>query len=175
MADKGENKITYLNDNPMKKEIIFGIAGLVIGIFFTTLFAYKAAPGMMLKEAESQYDFSTSVEVFEQTALEMGWKIPTVHDMQETMDGFGKQVRQAKVFELCHPEHAYEILKLDDERIVSSMMPCRVSIYEKSDGKTYVSWMNTSLMGNMMGGVIAEVMGVASADSERMVGSITGK
>ncbi len=156
----------------MRKEIIFGIVGLVAGILLTSLFAYRAAPGMMLKEAESKYNFEQSVEVFEQTAHDMGWKIPTVHDMKETMDGFGKEVLNAKVFELCHPEHAYEILKLDDERIVSSMMPCRVSIYEKSDGKVYVSWMNTSMMGNMMGGVIADVMGIASQESEQMISSI---
>ena len=156
----------------MKKTVLLISAGLVLGIFLTTLFAYRSAPSMMLKEAESSYDFETSVEVFEQTAEEMGWKIPTVHDMQATMDGFGKEVRSSKVFELCHPEHAYEILKLDDERIVSSMMPCRVAIYEKSDGKTYVSWMNTSLMGNMMGGVVADVMGIASQESEKMIGAI---
>lgn len=155
-----------------KQSILFIAAGLIAGIIITTFFAYKAAPGMMLKEAESKYNFEKSVEVFEQTALDMGWKIPTVHDMQKTMDNFGKEVAQMKVFELCHPEHAYKILSLDQERIVSSMMPCRVSIYEKSDGKTYVSWMNTAMMGGMMGGVIADVMGDASAESEKMIASI---
>jgi uncharacterized protein (DUF302 family) len=156
----------------MKNEIIYGVAGILAGVLLMGLLAYKSAPSMMMKEATSKYDFETSVEVFEQTATDMGWKIPAVHDMRETMANFGKEVRNAKVFELCHPEHAYEILKLDDERIVSSMMPCRVSIYEKSDGKTYVSWMNTSLMGNMMGGVIADVMGIASRESEAMIQSV---
>lgn len=155
-----------------KQTILWVAAGLIAGILLTSLVGYKAAPGMMMKEAESKYNFEQSVEVFEQTAIDMGWKIPTVHDMQKTMDNFGKQVDQMKVFELCHPEHAYEILSRDKERIVSNMMPCRVSIYEKSDGKTYVSWMNTSMMGNMMGGVVAEVMGVASTDSEKMISSI---
>jgi len=156
-----------------RSNIIFLIAGLAAGIVLTSFFAYKSAPGMMLKEAESKYGFEESVAKFEQTAKNIGWKIPTVHDMRKTMDENGYRVNSMKVFELCHPDHAYEILKLDDERIVSNMMPCRVSIYEKSDGKTYVSWMNTSMMGNMMGGVIAEVMGVASADSEKMIKSIT--
>ncbi len=155
-----------------KQSIIILVVGVVAGVLLTSLFAYRSAPGMMLKEAESKYDFEESVEVFEQTAMDMGWKIPTVHDMAETMDKNGYNVNSMKVFELCHPDHAYEILKLDEERIVSNMMPCRVSIYEKSDGKTYVSWMNTSMMGNMMGGVVAEVMGVASADSEKMIASI---
>lgn len=156
-----------------KSNILFVVAGLLAGILLTSLLAYKSAPGMLLKEAESKYTFEESVEKFRQTAYDMGWKIPTVHDMEETMRVNGYQVNNMKVFELCHPDHAYEILKLDRERIVSSMMPCRVSIYEKSDGKTYVSWMNTSMMGNMMGGVIADVMGIASADSEKMIGTIT--
>ncbi len=159
----------------MRKEFLFGIAGLIIGIVLTGFFAYKSAPGMMLKESESRYDFDRSVEVFTQTATDMGWSIPTVHDMRETMDNFGYDVLNAKVFELCHPDHAYRILELDDERIVSSMMPCRVSIYEKTDGKTYVSWMNTSMMGNMMGGVVADVMGIASRESEAMISSVTGR
>jgi uncharacterized protein (DUF302 family) len=157
----------------MKKlPYLYLAVGIIAGMFLTSFFAYKAAPGMMLKEAESLYSFEESVAKFEQTAKDMGWKIPTIHDMQKTMDVNGYEVASMKVFELCHPDHAYEILKKDEERIVSNMMPCRVSIYEKSDGKTYVSWMNTSMMGNMMGGVVAEVMGVASADSEKMIESI---
>ncbi len=155
-----------------KTNIYFVLGGLLAGIVLTSLLAYNAAPGMMLKEAESKYDFEQAVTVFEETAKDMGWKIPTVHDMKETMRVNGYTVNSMKVFELCHPDHAYEILKLDEERIVSNMMPCRVSIYEKSDGNTYISWMNTSMMGNMMGGVIADVMGVASADSETMIESI---
>ncbi len=156
----------------IKKDYLFGIIGMVFGIMLTGFFAYKAAPGMMLKEAESKYNFEQSVKLFEQTAKDMGWSVPTVHDLKKTMNNFGYDVNRAKVFELCHPDHAVRILERDDERIVSSMMPCRVSIYEKSDGKTYVSWMNTSLMGNMMGGVIADVMGIASKESETMVSAI---
>jgi len=156
----------------MKRAYLFGALGLVAGILITLFVSYKAAPGMMLKEAQSKYDFERSVEIFEQTALDMGWAIPTVHDLKATMDKFGYDVRNVKVFELCHPEHAIQILEQDQERVVSSMMPCRVSIYEKSDGKTYVSWMNTSLMGNMMGGIVADVMGVASAESEAMIAAI---
>jgi len=156
----------------INSKILLAVGGLIIGIAITSLVAYKSAPGMMLIEAESKYNFEESVAKFNQTVLDMGWKIPVIHDMRETMYKNGFSVNSMKVFELCHPGHAYQILQLDDERIVSSMMPCRVSIYEKSDGKTYISWMNTAMLGNMMGGVIAEVMGQASADSERMIGAI---
>jgi len=155
-----------------QKTILMIGAGLLAGILLTGIISYKAAPGIMLHEAESRYDFEKAVQVFEQTAKDMGWKIPVVHNMAEVMQNNGFNVRNMKVFELCYPKHAYEILKRDDERIVSNMMPCRVSIYEKSDGKTYISWMNTSLLGNMMGGVVGDVMSIASADSEEMIRSI---
>jgi uncharacterized protein (DUF302 family) len=123
----------------------------------------------MLKEQVSLHGFEGSVELFEESATEQGWSIPTVHDMQKTMDKFGKDVVEAKVFELCHPEHAFEILSRDKERIVMSMMPCRVAIYKKIDGKTYVSWMNTGLMGSMMKGVVPKVMKNASRESEQII------
>jgi uncharacterized protein (DUF302 family) len=153
----------------MKPEFVYGLIGLLAGVVLMGLFAYKSAPSMMLKETLSKYNFEESAEKFEQAVLDMGWKIPAVHDLQETMHNNGFTVRKVKVFEICQPAHAYKILSRDDERIVSNMMPCRVSIYEKSDGKTYVSWMNTALMGNMMGGIIADVMGDATKESEAMI------
>ncbi len=153
----------------MKPEYVYGLIGLLAGVVLMGLFAYKSAPSMMMKEALSKYNFEESAEKFEQKVLAMGWKIPAVHDLQETMHKNGFEVSKVKVFEICQPEHAYKILSRDKERIVSNMMPCRVSIYEKSDGKTYVSWMNTALMGNMMGGIIADVMGDATKESEAMI------
>ncbi len=41
---------------------------------------------------------------------------------------------------------------------VSLMMPCTISIYEKSDGQTYVATMNAGLMGRLFGGTVARVM-----------------
>lgn len=159
----------------MKRHYVFGLLGLVAGILLTGLFAFKSAPSMMMKEAVSKYDFEQSVSTFEKAVSDKGWKVPAVHDLQETMTKNGYQVNKVKVFEICQPDHAYKILQLDHERIVSNMMPCRVSIYEKSDGKTYVSWMNSSMMGNMMGGIIAEVMEDATKESEAMISLLTGE
>jgi uncharacterized protein (DUF302 family) len=156
-----------------KKMIITAVAALFAGVVLTLGIMFLSAQSIMLKEDHSKYDFEKSVEVFTSYVEENGWKIPTVHDLKETMNKFGKDVLQAKVFELCHPEHAYEILSRDKERVVMSMMPCRVAIYEKSDGKTYVSRMDTGLMGKMMKGVVPKVMKAASSESEELIKSIT--
>lgn len=156
----------------MNNSILFGIAGLVLGLLIAFAVMFFSAPKLMLIEDESKYDFNTTVLKFEESVTDMGWKIPAVHDLQNTMDKFGKKVRPVKVFELCHPDHAFQILRESDERIVSSLMPCRVSIYEKEDGKVYISRMNSGLVSKTMGKLISGVMSGAAAENELMINSV---
>jgi len=156
----------------MKKLVLTGVITFVAGIIITLGLGFTMAPSMMLVEDESKYDFDESVERFETAVKESGWKLPAVHDLQATMEKHGKDVKAVKVFELCHPDHAGKILEKDDERVVTSMMPCRVAIYEKSDGKVYVSRMNSSLMASTMGKVINDVMSEAAAENEKMLATI---
>lgn len=158
-----------------KKNLIFLTSGVVGGVLLMLFVMYISAEGIMLKEKPVNMNFEQAVELFEKTTLEHGWKIPTVHDLQATMTKFGKNVKKVKVFEICHPNHAYKILSRDDERIVSSMMPCRVAIYEKSDGKVHVSWMNTGLMGGLMKGIVPEVMNDASDESKKIIDVLLSK
>ena len=78
----------------------------------------------------------------------------------------GKDVLPVKVIALCNPKYSGKVLERDDERIISSMMPCRVSVYTKSNGKTYISRINSSLFANQLNGIAQQVMSEASADME---------
>jgi uncharacterized protein (DUF302 family) len=49
---------------------------------------------------------------------------------------------------------------------MTAMMPCRIGVWEGKDGATYVSKLNTGLMGKMFGGVVGEVMGGRVAREE---------
>lgn len=153
----------------MKNSFLTGLIGLVVGALIAAFVLFKMSPDLMLIESKSPHDFKTTVSKFEQAVVAQGWKIPAVHDLQATMHGFGKTVGPVKVYELCHPEHAYQILRESEERIVSSMMPCRVAIYEKADGKVYLSRMNSKLMANAMGGIVKEVMSEAFSENEQMI------
>ena len=150
----------------MKKGFLFVVIGFVAGMLLMAGIVALSMPKMMLIEDVSKFDFDTTFEMINKSVEEHNWKIPVVHDLQKTMAKFGKSVRPVKVIELCHPDHAGKILKANDERIVSSLMPCRVAIYEKEDGKTYLSRMNSGLMSSMMGGLIAEVMADAAEENE---------
>jgi len=77
------------------------------------------------------------------------------------------------VIELCHPDHAVKILKEDDARMVSSFMPCRVSVYEKRDGSVIISRMNSSLMSRIFPDLISTVMADATQDVEEILNKAT--
>lgn len=155
----------------MKNVVIAGLVGFVIGSLITGFAIFKLSPGMMLIETSSPHDFATTVQKFETAVADQGWRMPAVHDLQATLLKNGKNVRSVKVFELCQPDHAEKILRESEERIVSTMMPCRVAIYEKADGKVYISRMNSALMSKAMGGIVKEVMSVAFSENELMIKS----
>lgn len=126
------------------------------------------APGLML-ENESKSGFNETVEQLSKTITEKGWKITITHDLQEIMKKNGKEVLPVKVIELCNPAYAFGILSENESRYVSPMLPCRISVYEKADGKTYISRMNSVLLAKQFGGNIEKVISQAFADGEEII------
>jgi uncharacterized protein (DUF302 family) len=80
------------------------------------------------------------------------------------MKKHGFDVNSVQVISLCKPEHAYQILGNEEQRVVSGLMPCRVAVYEKN-GKTYISMLNSGLFSKLMGKKVGEVMGVATKEN----------
>ena len=126
----------------------------------------------MFLENESKYNFAETVVKLTAEIEKKTWKVSAVHDLQETLKKNGTEVLPIKVFALCHPKHSSKILLKDDERIVSSLMPCRVSVYEKSNGKSYISRMNTGVLAKSIGGIIEEVMIASSKEVEEILSSL---
>ncbi|MBI5401826.1 MAG: DUF302 domain-containing protein [Ignavibacteriae bacterium] len=152
----------------MKKSFIFLI------LLLASLTA-KAQTTEMFIESESKFGFDETVRILSETILNGGWKISIVHDLKESMKKADKDVLPVKVFELCNPKHSYKLLSKDDERIYSSLMPCRFSVYEKSDGKVYVSRMNSIMLSKQIGGLVEEVMTDAGNDTETFLKSVINR
>jgi uncharacterized protein (DUF302 family) len=133
----------------------------------------KTAGGdKMLLESQSIYDFTKTVEKVSEKVIDSGWKIPAIHDLQNTIKNFGKDILPIKVLEICHPKHSSRLLELNDERIVSTFMPCRLSVYEKSNGKVYISRLNGALLSKSFGGIVEEVMTIANSEMEEMISTL---
>lgn len=123
-------------------------------------------------ETQSINDFDTTVQKLSKEIERKSWAISNIYDLKATMEKHGKTVLPINVFSLCHPKFSSEILKKDYERIISSLMPCRVSVYEKSDGKTYISRMDTSKIAHSFGDVIEKVMTESFNEVEDIIAKV---
>lgn len=152
------------------KNFITLLIGLLVAGLLAFFFFQNEEPEEYFLESPSKYRFEETVAQFEANVVDTdGWKVLHRYDLQKSMDKHGYKVQAVKVFSLCNPDYSAKILFSNQERVVSSMMPCRVSIYVKTDGKTYISRMNSADMSKKMGGLVNEVMGKASADVEELI------
>ena len=123
-------------------------------------------------EKESLFGFNETVELLLNAASDREWNNPATHDLQNSLAKAGKSILPVTVLEVCKPEYSGQMLELSDERIVSVMMPCRISVYEKADGKTYVATVNYKLFTTGQSEVIRDVMMEASNDLEEIVRAV---
>lgn len=120
-------------------------------------------------ENQSKFGFTETIEKLSKIIIEKGWKITITHDLQETMKKNSRDVLPVKVLELCNPGLAFQILSKDELRNVSPMLPCRISVYEKSDGITYIARMNAPAFAMMIGGEAAKTIVQAFNETEEFV------
>jgi uncharacterized protein (DUF302 family) len=143
--------------------------GIIAGALSVIILIYFLAPGIMINENISKFGFDETVEKLVEAANQKGWKVPTTHQLDKSVANAGYDVLQTTVIELCHPGHAGKILSNDEDKVVTSMMPCRLSVYKKSNGEVIVSRMNTGLISKLFGGNISDVMADATQETEEIV------
>jgi uncharacterized protein (DUF302 family) len=160
------------------KKLVFAIVALSILISFgvhaqteNNITTPVESAGMFF-ESQSKYDFDKTIEQLKAEVEKKSWKLTAIHDLQQTMKTYDKDVLPVKVFAVCHPKHSSKILERDDERIVSCMMPCRISVYEKSDGKTYISRLNPAPIAKLYGGLVEQVMTDSANEIEEIISDI---
>lgn len=132
----------------------------------------KSVSGLFIAN-ESLYSFEKSIEVFSEKIAQSSWKMPAIHDLQETLHKNGEEVLPVKILEICSPEYASRLLSVDSLRIYSPMLPCRVSLYETSDGRVYFSRMNIDKLLALVDGPAAEIIADAYKDVENILEGIT--
>ena len=123
-------------------------------------------------EHQSKHSFEKTVDLLVAEAERREWKIPAVHDLQQSLAKSGKSVKPVKVIEICKPKYSGQILELNHERIMSVMMPCRISVYEKEDGLTYIGLINAGELASGLPVKIAKVMKAASDETFKMVKTV---
>lgn len=117
---------------------------LLLIIFFSAGLSAQQGSDSPVLENQSKLSFSETIDKIKFSAEEKGWKVLVVHDLQASLKKNGQEVLPVSVIEVCKPAFSGEVLKTNDNRALSVLMPCRVAVYEKEDGGVYVSRLNTA-------------------------------
>ena len=147
----------------MKNILIGMLAGVILAVAGVAL----VMPKLMVEEIQSPMGYEETIAHIHNNVTNAGWKVSALMRLDKTLAKEGKIVLPVASFKICHPDHAEAVLEDDDARFLAVMMPCSIAVYEKTDGKTYVSTMNSGLMGRMFGGTAAKVMAGPVAEETR--------
>jgi len=128
----------------------------------------------LIIEHVSPFDVATTVEKLIAAATEKDWQNPAVHNLQQSLAKSGKTVKPVQVVEICKADYSGKMLEKNHERISSILMPCRISVYEKEDGKTYVTLLNMAAMATGLPIETAQAINGASDETFEIVKSVIG-
>lgn len=147
---------------------------LATALLLGTLFSASQAAEMpkMLIEVPSPLGFDETLAKLESNAKGLGWKVPKkwkVNFQKNLKRVTGTDIGKNQVLKMCEPQAAAQLLVNDEYKMLTAMMPCTLAVYEKSDGKTYVSLMNLKLMGEMYGGDVARMAEELAPQMEKML------
>jgi uncharacterized protein (DUF302 family) len=113
---------------------------------------------------ESRFDFDETVSAISEVAQEHGWQIASTYDLLKAGQNAGyEDTTRAKTIALYDPLDGHTLLRDDEHKLLSALMPQNVSVYETNDGQVYVAGMNLARISKMFRGVARDGL-KASAD-----------
>jgi len=148
---------------------------LILAIISINLFAQQKNNVPFLIENRSELSFTQTIDSLKNCGNRNGWKVLTIHDLQQSLKKNGKEVLPVNVIELCNPKYSYEVLKDDNSKLISTMMPCRISVYEKANGKTYISRINPEFLYNSFDSSKSNGMSKAIEEIESIINKLIVK
>jgi uncharacterized protein (DUF302 family) len=123
---------------------------------------------MMFKVYRSKLGFDETVSTVAEAASGNGWEIPDIRDLQEEYHKAGlSDMTKVKILYFCNPPGGYDILKEDQNKSMSVMMPMGVSVYQTSDGRVEIAAMNLGMMSGMFSGAVKDVLSNGAANLEK--------
>jgi uncharacterized protein (DUF302 family) len=153
------------------------VAIIALGILWmsTVAPASAAGPRDLFLESESPLKLSETIDAIKAEAGALGWGVLATHNLAAIAAKAGFTIAPIVVLEVCKAKYAVELIKTDETRYVSSLVPCRVAIYETSTGKVIISRLNATTFGSMMDPVVADALKVAGAEMEGIIARVLAK
>jgi uncharacterized protein (DUF302 family) len=151
------------------------IVGFVVGVLVVAVAGYLMMPHMMFNETPSPFGFEETIARIQHNIADSpelkakGWSLSGLRNPAKAVQTDGGNVLPVQMIEACSTKYSGPILKEDTVRFLSILMPCKISIYKKQDGKTYVGTMNAGLMGKMFGPLVGDIMGQVAQDQKKFL------
>jgi uncharacterized protein (DUF302 family) len=147
------------------------VASFVAGIALTGIMAWNMAAGMMFNERVSPFGMEETVARIQHNiqATGNGWTLSGLRNPARAVQADGGNTLPVMMIEACSTRYSKPILNEDSVRYLSILMPCKVSVYKKNDGKVYIGTMNAGLMGKMFGPLVGEIMGKVAEDQQKFL------
>lgn len=148
----------------------------VVGSFFAGvvvfgLLAYTYTSRLMFREIPSPFGMEETVARIQQNIQNAGngWALSGLRNAAKPIEADGGNVLPVLMIEACSTKYSGPILKDDSYRFLSNLMPCKISVYKKSDGKTYIGMMNAGFMGWVFGAKVGGIMSHVAADQAKFL------
>ncbi len=148
------------------------IGGLVAGIVLLGVVMFFIAGSFMFNEIESPFGVEETAARIQrniQGLEDRGWKLSGLRDPSKAVAASGTNVLPVLLVEACSTKYSAPLLKDDETRALSILMPCTITIYKKDNGKTYITLMNSGLMGQLFGANVAKIMAEVAKDQAEFV------
>ncbi|HNA81382.1 MAG TPA: DUF302 domain-containing protein [Thiobacillaceae bacterium] len=147
------------------------VLGFVAGLLLVSLVGWQMAPSLMFTERVSPFGMEETVARIQQNIQNTGngWALSGLRNPAKAVQSDGGNVLPVMMIEACSTKYSKPILKDDTVRFLSILMPCKISVYKKNDGKVYIGTMNAGLMGKLFGPLVGEVMGKVAEDQKKFV------
>lgn len=145
------------NNNPKVNNMRKYLKLIILSLSFFSMFGHINAQASddLIIEKLSPLGFEETIDKIKSNAKALGWKVPKswAKNFQKNLKRAAKvDIGRNLVIEMCEPKAAAKLLIHDKYKKFLSMMPCSIAVYEKSDGKVYVSMMNINMLGGMYKG-----------------------
>lgn len=147
------------------------LGAFVAGIAFTAILAWNMMGGLMFHEQASPFGLEETVARIQQNIQNSGtgWTLSGLRNPANAIKSDGGNTLPVMMVEACSTRYSKPILNEDSVRFLSILMPCKISVYKKNDGKVYIANMNAGLMGQMFGPLVGGIMKQVAEDQKKFL------
>ncbi len=150
--------------NPIHPIPVLRIAGLVLAFVAWMMSGLAVAQDnasdqpQLVQVVQSEKSFPETLKTFKEEVSKAGWSLLNINNLAGVLSERGFTLHPVVIVDVCSGKHSVRILSNDDYRPFSAFMPCRVSIYQTSDGRVFIARMNAGAVAKMMLAEVAKVM-----------------